>query len=197
MIDSAAVKREISIEHAYRLIACGPVTLVTSFYRGDMNIMTASWLTPVSYRPVLIGLSVNQANMTHDLIKKGGEFAINVPSVDLIRQVRFCGAVSGRDRSKLVATGLHEEGPQHIRPVLIEECIANLECAVVEAISPGDHTFFVAEIVRAQAEEEAFDASYLLKERDLKPLHHLGADSYAILDEPLPSAAPPPESRRD
>ena len=68
---------------------------------------------------------------------------------------------------------------------------------VVEAISPGDHTFFVAEIVRAQAEEEAFDASYLLKERDLKPLHHLGADSYAILDEPLPSAAPPPEGRRE
>src|SRR6266550_1071390 len=102
MIDSASVKREISIEHAYRLIACGPVTLVTSFYRGDMNVMTASWLTPVSYRPVLIGL------------------------------VRYCGSVSGRDQSKLTVTGLHEEGPQHIRPVLIEECIANLECAVVD-----------------------------------------------------------------
>jgi flavin reductase (DIM6/NTAB) family NADH-FMN oxidoreductase RutF len=192
MIDSPAVKREISAEHAYRLVACGPVTLVTSFYRGDMNLMTASWLTPVSYRPVLIGLSVHQANLTHDLIKKGGEFAINVPTAELIRQVRYCGSVSGRDQSKLTATGLHEEGPQHIRPVLIEECIVNLECAVVDAFSPGDHTLFVAEIVRAQAEEEAFDGVYLLKERDLKPLHHLGADAYAILDEVLPSAAPPP-----
>jgi flavin reductase (DIM6/NTAB) family NADH-FMN oxidoreductase RutF len=197
MIDSPAVKREISIEHAYRLIACGPVTLVTSFYRGDMNVMTASWLTPVSYRPVLIGLSVHQANLTHDLIKKGGEFAINVPTPELIRQVRYCGAVSGRDQSKLTATGLHEEGPQHIRPVLIEECIANLECAIVDAIAPGDHTLFVAEVVRAQAETDAFDTAYLLKERDLKPLHHLGGDAYAILDEPLPAAAPPAAASRD
>ena len=191
MIDSPTVKREISTEHAYRLIACGPVTLVTSFYRGDMNVMTASWLTPVSYRPVLIGLSVHQATLTHELIKKGGEFAINLPTSELIRQVRYCGAVSGRDQSKLIATGLHEEGPQHIRPVLIEECIVNLECAVVEAITPGDHTLFVAEVVRAQAEVDAFDTTYLLKERDLKPLHHLGGDSYAILDELLPPAGPP------
>src|ERR1051326_7812271 len=103
MIDSAAVKREISIEHAYRLIACGPVTLVTSFYRGDMNIMTASWLTPVSYRPLLIGLSVNQPNMTHALIKKADEFGLSGPSVPVRRQVRFCAAGPGRDRSKLVA----------------------------------------------------------------------------------------------
>src|SRR6185295_7288736 len=176
------MKREIPLEQAHRLLACGPVTLVTSFYRGDMNVMTASWLTPVSFRPVLIGLCVHQANLTHDLIKRGGEFAINVPTVDLIRQVRYCGSVSGRDQSKLTATGLHEEGPQHIRPVLIEECIANLECAVVEMIAPGDHTLFVAEILRAQAESEAFDDTYLLKERDLKPIHHLGADAYAILD---------------
>src|SRR5215213_1756533 len=105
MIDSAAVKREISIDQAYRLIACGPVTLVTSFHRGDMNVMTASWLTPISYRPTLIGLSVHQANMTHDLIKRVGEFAINIPTPELIRQVRFCGSTSGRDQSKLTATG--------------------------------------------------------------------------------------------
>src|SRR5215212_6067025 len=187
MIDSASVKREISVDQAYRLIACGPVTLVTSFYRGDMNVMTASWLTPVSFRPVLIGLCVHQGNLTHDLIKKGGEFAINVPTVELIRQVRYCGSVSGRDQSKLTATGLHEEGPHFIRPVLIEECIANLECSVVEMIAPGDHTLFVAEVVFAQAEQEAFDDAYLLKERDLKPLHHLGTDRYSLLDDVITS----------
>src|ERR671933_2232155 len=98
---SGRMKREIPRDQAYRLIACGPVTLVTSFYRGDMNVMTASWLTPVSYRPVLIGLSVHQANLTHDLIRKGGEFAINIPSADLLRQVRYCASVSGREQNKL------------------------------------------------------------------------------------------------
>ena len=182
------MKRDIPIDQAHRLIACGPVTLVTSFYRGDMNVMTASWLTPVSYRPVLIGLSVHQANLTNELIRKGGEFAINIPSADLLRQVRYCASVSGRDQNKLTVAGLREEGPHVVRPVLIEACIAHLECAVVEAVSPGDHTMFIAEVVDAQAEEEAFtDGGYLLNERDLSPLHHVGGDRYSVLGEVLVS----------
>lgn len=187
------MKREIPTEQAHRLIAPGPVTLVTSFYRGDMNVMAASWLAPVSYRPVLIGLNVHQANLTCELIRKSGEFAISIPSHDLLRQVRYCGAVSGRDQTKLTVAGLREEGPHRVRPVLIEACIAHLECAVVEAISPGDHTLFVAEVLYAQAEEEAFDGSYLLQDRDLSPLHHLGGDRYAVLGEPIVSDAPLPD----
>ena len=192
------MKRDIPLEQAHRLIAPGPVTLVTSFYRGDMNVMTASWLAPVSYRPVLIGLSVHVNNLTEELIRKGGEFAINVPSVDLLRQVRYCASVSGRDQNKLTVVGLREEGPHVVRPVLIEPCIAHVECAVVDARTPGDHTFFIAEVVDARAEEEAFaDGSYLLAERDLSPLHHLGGDRYAVLGEPIEGSAPLPgaESR--
>jgi flavin reductase (DIM6/NTAB) family NADH-FMN oxidoreductase RutF len=187
------MKREIPIEQAHRLIAPGPVTLVTSFYRGDMNVMTASWLAPVSYRPVLISLSVHELNLTNELIRKGEEFAVNIPSYDLLRQVRYCAAVSGRDQNKLSVAGLREEGPHVVRPVLIQACIAHLECAVVEAITPGDHTIFVAEVVHAQAEAEAFDGGYLLKERDLSPLHHLGGDRYAVLGETLTSEAPLPD----
>jgi len=184
------VKRDIPLEQAHRLIAPGPVTLVTSHYRGDMNVMTASWLVPVSYRPVLIGLSVHVSNLTNELIRKGGEFAVNVPSVDLLRQVRYCASVSGRDQSKLTVAGLREEGPHVVRPVLIAPCIAHVECAVVDAVTPGDHTLFIAEVVDAQAEEEAFDGGvYLLKERDLSPLHHLGGDRYAVLGETIVSDA--------
>lgn len=188
------MKREISIDAAHRLISAGPLALVTSFHRGDMNVMTAGWFSPVSYRPVLVGLSVHQATMTHDLIKKGGEFALNIPTWGMIRQVKFCGAISGRDQNKMRATGLHEEGPRHIRPILIQECIAHLECAVVNAVTPGDHTIFIAEVVSAQVEEEAFDETYLLRERDLRPLHHLGGERYSVLDEVLTSDAALPAS---
>jgi flavin reductase (DIM6/NTAB) family NADH-FMN oxidoreductase RutF len=179
------VKREIRLEQAHRLIAPGPLALVTSHYKGDMNVMTAGWLCPVSYRPLLLGLAVHQETLTHELIKRGGEFALNVATRELLRQVRYCGSVSGRDQNKLTVTGLHEEGPHVVRPVLIQECIAHIECAVVQAISPGDHTLFVAEIVHAQAEEEAFDETYLLKESDLRPLHHLGGERYSYLETVL------------
>lgn len=175
------------------MLACGPVTLVTSYYKGDMNVMAASWITPVSARPILIGLCVHEATLSHELIKKSSEFAINIPTIELMRQTRYCGSVSGRDQNKLKVTGLHEAGPHVVRPVLIEECIAHLECAVVEMVTPGDHTIFIAEIVHASAEEESFDSVYLLKERDLRPLHHLGGDRYAVLEEQLVADAPAPE----
>ena len=62
----------------------------------------------------------------------------------------------------------------------------------LDALQPGHHTLFIAEVVYAQAEEEAFDTTYLLRERDLKPLHHLGGDRYATLDDVLTSDAPLP-----
>lgn len=186
------MKREISVDRAHRLIASGPVALVTSFHRGDMNVMAAAWMTPVSFRPFLLGLSVFQGAMTHDLIRSSGEFAINIATPDLLRQVAYCGSVSGRDHNKLKVTGLHEEGPHVVRPVLIAECIAHLECAVVETLAPGDHTLFVAEIVHAQAESEAFDEGYLLRERDLRPLHHLGGDRYGVLEDVAGNVGPPP-----
>jgi flavin reductase (DIM6/NTAB) family NADH-FMN oxidoreductase RutF len=194
MIDSPPVaKREIPREQAYRLLSGGPLALVTSYYRGDMNVMTAGWITPASYRPILIALSVHQATLTHELISRSSEFVLNIPTLDLLRQVHYCGTVSGRDQNKLKETGLHEAGPHVVRPVLIDECIAHLECAVVDTFAPGDHTLFLAEIVHASAESEAFEQTYLLTERDLKPLHHLGADRYSVLDAVETAPAVPGE----
>ena len=48
-----------------------------------------------------------------------------------------------------------------------------------------------------ELDDLSFDEFWRLEEKDLKPLHHLGGDAYAILDEPLPAAAPPAAASRD
>ena len=193
MIDSTYMKRDIPVERAPRLISPGAIALVTSFHKGDMNVMTAGWITPVSFKPVFIGLNVHQDSLTHELIKKSGEFVLNIPTRDLLRQVRYCGSVSGRDQNKLKVAGLHEEGPQHVKPILIAECIAHIECAVITSITPGDHTQFIAEILCATADDEAFIDNYLLLQKDLSPLHHLGGEVYSSLGEILISDAALPK----
>jgi flavin reductase (DIM6/NTAB) family NADH-FMN oxidoreductase RutF len=188
------MKHDIPVEQAHRLLSAGPVCLLTSSYKGRVNVMTVGWTSSISYRPVLVAAAIFQGSLTHDLVQQSGEFVLNIPSRDLMRQVQYCGTVSGRDADKMTAMGLREDEPGYVRAPLIMECIAHLECVVTDRITPGDHTMYIAEVVAAKAEADAFDVTWLLKERDLQPLHHLGLDRYAVL-EPASEKSPDADRR--
>jgi len=176
------MKRDVPMSKTHRLINDGPVVLVTAAYKGRMNLMTAAWTTPISSRPKLVGVAIHPGRFTHDLIKRSGEFALNIPGRPLAEKVRLCGSVSGENvEDKFELAGLTPVEAKHVRAPLIEECLGHLECAVVDAIELGDHTLFVGEVVAAQAEEEAFDDYWLLEDEDTKPLHHLGGNFYGVL----------------
>lgn len=179
------MKRDVPTSKAHRLINDGPVLLVTAAYKGKMNVMTAAWTTPISSRPKLVGVAIHPSRFTHDLIKRDGEFALNILGRPLAEKVKlFCGSVSGEDvEDKFKLAGLTRVEAKHVRAPLIEECLGHLECAVVDAIELGDHTLFDGEVVAAQAEEEAFDGYWRLEDEEAKPLHHLGGDFYAVLDK--------------
>lgn len=177
-------KIDLPIEQAARLLAPGPVTLVTSAYRDRVNVLTVGWVSVASFRPVLVSIAIFPGTFSHDLIRSSGEFVINIPPWDIVRQVRYCGRVSGREVDKFAASGLRPEEPRYVRAPHIEQCIGHLECAVVEAVTPGDHTLFIGEVVAARVEEDLFDGYWLIREeRDLRPLHHLGGDFYGVLAE--------------
>lgn len=188
-------KVEVPLERAHRILSPGPVVLVTASRKGRSDITPIGWASPVSTRPPLVAIAVFEANFIHELIKASGEFVLNVPSVDLVKQVQYCGSVSGRDVDKFQATGLHQAEPRAVEAPLVEECLAHLECALVDVMTPGDHGIFVGEVVAAKAEEEAFKDFWLLREeKELKPLHHIGGTRYGILGELIDAAAPPEES---
>ena len=139
---------------------------------------------PISHRPPLVGVSIAPQRFTHDLIRRSGQFALNIPGRALLEKVELCGTLSGHNvDDKFAAAGLTPVDALEIDAPLIEECLGHLECALVEAISLGDHTLFVGEVVAAQAEGEAFDGTWLLEEEEAKPLHHLGGKVYALLEE--------------
>jgi flavin reductase (DIM6/NTAB) family NADH-FMN oxidoreductase RutF len=180
------VKVEIPLGQASRLINQGPVVLLTSHYKDRDNVMPAAWLTPLSKHPPLLGVAIHRQHFTHELIWRGEQFAINVPGRPLMEAVAKLGTVSGRDvEDKLTWAGLTAEEATAIDVPLIEECLAWIECHVVQAVEVGDHTFFVGQVVAAQAEEEAFDETWLLEGEELRPLHHLGGTTYGVIEERL------------
>ncbi len=133
---SVAEKRELALRDALRLLAPGPVGLVSTMYRDQPNVMTAAWMLPLSLDPVRIGVAVHPTRLTHEFISKTEWFAINIPNVDLITPVHTCGLRSGRDGDKFAATGLTPTEAREIEAPLIAECVAHIECGVAERRHP-------------------------------------------------------------
>jgi len=174
----------------HRLLGAGPVVLVTSHCKDRDNVMPAAWVTPLSKDPPLVGVAVHHQRFSHELIWRGEQFAINVPGRALLEAVAKLGTVSGRDvENKLAWVGLTSEQGSEIDAPLIKECLAWIECHVVNAVEVGDHTFFVGQVMAAKVEQEAFDETWLLEEEELRPLHHLGGKTYGVMAERLVAAS--------
>jgi len=180
-------KVEIPLTRAGRLINAGPVVLVTSHYKDKANVMTAAWVTPLSFSPPLVGIAIHPARFTYDLIKKSEQFAINVPGISLLKAVEICGTVSGRDVDKFKKAGITPVDALEIDVPLVEECLGHIECVLVDAFTVGDHTLFVGQVVSASVVEGIFDEVWKLEEEEAKPLHHLGGSFYALLEKRIES----------
>ena len=188
------MRHTISELEARRLLGGGPVVLVTTAWRGNYNVMPAAFVTPLSFDPPLIGLAVHPSRHTHDMIKYSEEFALNVPTRELLHHCQYLGSVTGRELNKFETTKLPTFRARRVDAPLLEGCVGYIECGVEDAFTVGDHTLFVGKVVAAaQADKEAFDETWLLTDPDLKPLHYLGLNYYALLDERLEARIPQPE----
>ena len=179
---------------AHRLLQGGPVVLVVSRYRDRVNVMAASWVTPISMDPSMIAVSVSKDSLTHDFVERSGEFSLSIPTRSLMEKVRDSGLVSGHDvDNKAGMLGLRLAAGQAMDTPVVADCLGYLECSVVEAYEAGeDHTVFFADVIAATADAEAFGETWLLAEDEAKPLHHLGGHVYAVLDAAI-SAEPQAE----
>jgi flavin reductase (DIM6/NTAB) family NADH-FMN oxidoreductase RutF len=164
-------KRTLPLSRVYRLLEPGPVVLVTTARGARANIMAMSWHTMMEFEPPLVGCVVSNRNYTFDILRATRECVLNVPTVELAKQVVGCGNASGRRVDKFRAFGLTAAPAARVAAPLIEECYANLECRVVDARLVAKYNFFVLEVVKAW-----IDAS----RKDPRTIHHRGMGRFMV-----------------
>lgn len=140
------------------LLAPVPAALVTCGTIEQPNVLTIGWTGIVCTRPPMTYISVRPERHSHDIIKKSGEFVINLTTSAMCRETDFCGVKSGRDTDKLSACGFHAVPAQKVAPPLIEECPLSLECKVTDEKLLGSHTMFLAEIIGIDVDERYIDS---------------------------------------
>jgi flavin reductase (DIM6/NTAB) family NADH-FMN oxidoreductase RutF len=174
-------KINVEFSSAYRLLHPMHTVLVSCVGKnGKPNVLPLAWAMPTSRDPALVAISVGLNRYSHGLIKETGEFVINLPTVDIVKETLACGRTSGRFHDKFSETGLTPLPARKVKAPIVKECVAHLECKVHSQFKTGDHTIFVGKIVEAYADEGVFTDKYDVEKARM--LFHLGGNIFATLD---------------
>jgi flavin reductase (DIM6/NTAB) family NADH-FMN oxidoreductase RutF len=184
------MRRSLDELDARRLLTGGPVMLVSSSYKGAHNVFPVAYSMVLSIIPPLIGIAVHPSRYSADIIRKTDEFALNIPSRDLLHHVQYLGSLTGAGFDKLELTKLPTFRSRRLNTVLLEGCVGWVECSLEDMIEMGDHLLVVGRVVAVSADDVAFDGHWLLKDDDAKPLHYLGDNHYAMLDRVIDARIP-------
>lgn len=169
---------QLPLGRANRLINHGPTILVSSSYKDKTNIMTAAWCMPVGHKPPMLAVAIGKTRFTHDLIIQSKQFAVNIPSLELLRQVWCCGTTSGEKDDKFALCGLTPVEGSHIKTPLIEECLGAIECRLDSYPTAGDHSIIVGEVLAVWVKPNVFKDR--LKVETSLTLHHLGGKEFCL-----------------
>ena len=164
--------------------------LVSSSYKGQHNVTPVAYAMTLSIQPPLVGIALHPSRFGYDIIRKTNEFALNIPSRSLLHHVQYLGSLSGADFDKLELTKLPTFRSRLLNTVLLEGCVAWIECALEDTIEMGDHFLMVGKVVAVSADDDAFSDHWLLEDDDAKPLHYLGDNHYSLLSDPMDARIP-------
>jgi flavin reductase (DIM6/NTAB) family NADH-FMN oxidoreductase RutF len=109
--------------------------------------MSSSWVTQVSGDPPLIMAAVDKRHFSHGIVERQGVFGLNVVGSKgkALEDYFFSTAARKPDNLELFTYELGETGVP-----LLTLAMAVFECRVVGSYPAGDHTLFVASVVRAE-----------------------------------------------
>ena len=138
--------RALKLGRAFTLVEPGPVVLVTTHDGKRNNAMTISWTMVVDFTPVF-AITTGEWNYSFAALRRNRECVIAIPTVDLLDKVVGIGTCSGADTDKFARFRLTPVRGKVVRPPLIKECLANIECKVIDIVER--HHIVVLEAVAA------------------------------------------------
>ncbi len=161
--------RPLKLSKAFTLMESGPVVLVTTHDGKEDNIMTISWTMVVDFTPTF-AITTGEWNYSFKALRASRECVIAIPTVNLLDTVVGIGTCSGADTDKFARFKLTPVQGKVVQPPLIKECLANIECKVIDIIKK--HNIVVLEAV----------AAYINTARKEKRTVHAVGDGTFIVD---------------
>ena len=132
------------------LVSCGETA-------DEYNLVTVAWTGTVCTNPPMCYISLRPERHSYGIIRRTGEFVINLTTEATARAVDWCGVKSGRDCDKFAETGLTPLRGVAVKAPVVAEAPISIECRVKQILPLGSHDMFLAEVVNVQADERYLD----------------------------------------
>jgi flavin reductase (DIM6/NTAB) family NADH-FMN oxidoreductase RutF len=129
--------KKLKISKAFTLMEPGPVVFVSTHDGQHDNLMTISWTMVMDFTP-RFAITTGPWNFSYAALRKSRECVIAIPTVDLVDLVVGVGTCSGADTDKFAKFGLSPIKARHVRAPLVRECLANIECRVLDIVTQHD-----------------------------------------------------------
>jgi flavin reductase (DIM6/NTAB) family NADH-FMN oxidoreductase RutF len=147
-----------------------PCVLVVS---GDMSlshITMVAWAGVVNSEPPMLSISMRAQTHAYALIKRYGEFTVNIPHEGMVREIDMCAVMAGVTTDHFSNVGLTKLPSIRVTPPIISESIVSLECEVHETHALGSHTLVIGEIAEVHADEHILDQDGKIVIEHVKPV---------------------------
>lgn len=143
--------------------------VVTAQLNGRDNGCITNTLAQVTSEPNRVSLTVNKANLTHDMIAESGSFTASVIScsADFSLFKRF-GFQSGRDTDKF--SGFTDTKRVSSGELIVTKGTnAYISAKVCQTVDLGTHTMFIADVTDMEVLSDEAPATYEYYQSNIKP----------------------------
>ena len=119
-------------------------------------------LCPINYqavstvyeKPLSVCIGLDNKNYTLETILQTGEFVYAYPSKSQLKDVLYCGTVSGRDGDKPRQTKLQFSPSEKIAPPNLVDAVLNYECKLLHHYNVGEFTIVIGEILKVVSSDK-------------------------------------------
>ncbi len=144
------------------LLAPVPAVMVSCGNKEEgTDIVTIAWTGIINSHPAKTYISVRPERFSYGIIKKNGQFAINLVSADLARSADLCGMKTGAKVDKFKEAKLTPEYVEDSACPIIAESPISLLCKVTDVIPLGSHDMFLADITAIYVGDELMEEGKL------------------------------------
>ena len=138
-VDAAAFKRGM------RRLSAAVTVVTTGSSAADRAGLTATAVCSVCAEPPQLLVCVNKSSEAGGIVRRLGNFCVNVLSHDQINIAKRFSGMDGSPRSERFALG--EWGVLQSGAPALEGCLANFDCMIEQQIEAGTHVILIGRIV--------------------------------------------------
>lgn len=133
--------------------------IVSSCKDGKCNGQIANTVFQITADPVLIGISINKENLTHEYIESSKAFSLSVLTTDAdFKFIGTFGFKSGKNTNKFET--VETKNSKNGIPIVLDNTCAWLECKIVDSVDCGTHTLFLGELLDCGILKQAEPMTY-------------------------------------